>query len=120
MKILLIFLVAVVCLAGFACNKESHKTVFKGKYMAKSCWPVIQILEPLDEKFKEPKWYDVISDSSYNYCVGVGEVPEKYRDGKPFYFTIKSITRDPPSLAYCIPTKYIIGIATYSDTSFTK
>jgi hypothetical protein len=116
-----LFSVCIICLVLFSCEKQdSSSPVFKAKYLGKGCWPVIQILEPLDARFAEQKWYDAVTDSMYSNCVGAGEVPEKYQNGRPFYFTIRTITQDLPYLTYCSPTKYLIGIEIISDTSFAK
>lgn len=113
MKALLIFLVAVVFLIGFACSKESHKIVFKAKYIGKGCWDVIQILEPSDERFSESSW--ITKDSTYTGAVSVGELPEVYKSGQPFYLTIKTIVQDIPHPLHCSTPKYGMEVDSCSN-----
>lgn len=117
MKTLFFLLVSVIAISLFACNKESRDIVFKGKYLANGCWPVIQILDPLDERFKEPEWQYL--DSSYKYCTGTGLLADRYKNGQPFNFTIKSIREGGsiPVTTNCSYPKYIIDIEIISDTS---
>ncbi len=111
MKTLLIFVAAVVFFIGFACNKESHKTVFKAKYIGLGCWDVIQILEPSDERFRETSW--VFNDSTYVGAVSVGRLSDEYKTGMPFYLTIKSVVQDIPHTLHCSTPKYGIEIGSY-------
>lgn len=119
MKTVFFFVAAIVSFTTFGCSKDNQKTVFKAKFIGQGCTPVIQILEPLDKKFKEPAW--VYLDSAYSYCVATGAFPEKYKNGQPFYFTIKAVkeTKDLDKLEYCTYPKYIVDIENFSDTLFT-
>jgi hypothetical protein len=120
MKALLFLLAAIVSFTFFGCNKDSQKTVFKAKYIGQDCAPVIQILEPLDKKFKESDY--LYRSTECNYCVATGTFPEEYKNGQPFYFTIKLIkeTKDFDKLENCAYPKYIIDIENFSDTLFTN
>ena len=109
----------LVCILLSACDKETNNPqtsisniCFKGRYLGKGCWPVIQILEPV---FKDTRWQN--RDSIYKNVAGVGVLPEKYKDGKPFYFKISSIDSNMIYLTYCSPTKYLVVINTYSDSA---
>ena len=119
MKTVLLILAAIVSFISFGCNKDNPKMVFKAKYIGQDCAPVIQILEPLDEKFKESDY--LFRSTECNYCVAVGELPEKYKNEQPFYFTIKQIkeTKYFDKLTNCGYPKYIIDIQNFSDTLFT-
>jgi hypothetical protein len=47
-------------------------------------------------------------------------VPERYKNGEPFYFTVKRIDSNKLYLTWCVPSKYFIEIESFSDTSFDK
>lgn len=124
MKTSILMLASVLTITLFSCCKESRREsqnkVFKGKYIANGCWPVMQIMEPLNEKFKDPAW--LYGDSSYNYCVTSMEVTKKYQTGEPFRFKILEIkeTIDLPSLHYCTSPKYMAVIEILPDTLTTN
>lgn len=112
------FLAIAICFLNFGCSKQEtdlKKTCFKGKYIGEGCWPVIQIIEPLDSKFKDSKW--LYKDSIYEHAVGTGPLPDKYKDGKAFYFTINSIDSNQITTANCSIPKYSIGLNSYSDSA---
>jgi hypothetical protein len=55
-----------------------------------------------------------LNTPSMNILFGAA-IPEKYKDGQPFYFTINRIDSNPVYLAYCTPTKYVAEINSFSD-----
>lgn len=97
----------------FACKKETgtgQQTCYKGRYVGEGCWPVIQILEPLDESVPTAQY------GVYDHSIGIGILPEQFKDGKPFYFTISQVDSNKLYLTYCMPTKYF---AVLSNLSFS-
>ncbi len=115
MKIL--FVISI--LLGFCCscsksNDNLSKVCYKGKYVGEGCWPVIQIIKPLDDKFKNSTWGT--STVIYNNAVGVGLLPDKYKDGTPFYFTISKIDSNIVHTDNCTVPKYSIAINNYTDS----
>ncbi len=112
------FMFLAICFLNFSCSKQENnlaKTCFKGRYVGEGCWSVIQIIEPLDARFNVSKWVD--RDSIYEHSVGVGPLPDKYKNGAPFYFTISSIDSNQITTAYCSIPKYSIGLNFYSDSA---
>ncbi|MBX2923921.1 MAG: hypothetical protein KF746_17110 [Chitinophagaceae bacterium] len=106
----------LICLLFFSCNKSGDKILFKGKFIGVACpnWDVIQVLEPMDKRFKESSW--ILNDSVYTGAVSAGMLTEQYKTGQPFYFTIKSVTQDIPHPQICSLPKYAIVIESCSDT----
>jgi len=103
---------------SFSCSKTQNtiiSTCFKGQFIGEGCWPVIQIIEPIDERFKDSRWGT--STTIYDYSVEVGTLPDKYKDGKPFYFTISKIDSNMVHTANCSTPQYFIVINTYSDSA---
>jgi len=97
----------------FSCRKSQlnlQQTCFKGRYVGEGCWPVIQLLEPVEGSVPTTSY------GIYEHAVGTGLLPEKYKDGKPFYFTVHQIDSNKIYQTYCIPTKYLIDI-TPSDSA---
>ena len=105
MRTLLLLLVAIISFNGFACKKD-HKTIYKAKYLDKSCFPIIQIVEPSDNPFKESVWEK--NDSTYTGAVSVLEVPEKDMDGREFSITISEVREGEPMRDDCTRPKYYI------------
>ena len=104
----------------FGCKKNeinSTATCFKGKYLGQGCWTVIQIVQPVDGRFVKSTWGTV--DTMYKYAVGVKGLPDNYKNGKSFYFTISSIDSNLIHTANCTIPQYAIGISTFSDTQCT-
>lgn len=116
MKLLLLTIVLISFISG--CNKTQENiapTCFKGKYIGNGCWPVIQILEPIDKKLKESRWET--DTMQYDYAVGTGALPDKYKDSNPFYFTISGIDSNIVHTANCSIPKFTISINTFSDSA---
>ncbi len=114
----LLFVTILVIFFCCSCNKtqdDINLTCFKGKFIGEGCWPVIQIIEPIDERFKNSRWGT--STTIYDYSVGVGTLPDKYKDGNPFYFTISKIDSNMVHTANCSAPQYYIVINTYSDSA---
>jgi len=118
-------LLLLVSMFLFACDKENsgneqtneNKTCFKGRYVGEGCWPIIQALEPFDTRFNNSQWQN--RDSVYEHCVGTGSLPEKYKDGRPFYFTVDSLLSDPVHTMHCNTATYFAVIKSYSDNACT-
>lgn len=108
-------LVLFCCSCSKKENNSNPSLCFKGKYVGQGCWPVIQILEPLDGRFKDSSWGT--STIIYNNTVGVGTLHDRYKDGAPFYFTISKVDSNIVHTANCSVPKYYIVIDTYSDNT---
>jgi hypothetical protein len=116
MKSLLIFL--LLSLLFLSCEKSktnAKQTCFKGRYVGTGCWPVIQLLEPLDGSL--PTALYGFHDTLYEHTFGTGEIPEQYKDGRPFYFTVTDIDSNIIYQTYCTPTKYVVVIGSFSDSA---
>lgn len=96
-------------------DEDIASICFEGKFIGNGCWSVIQILSPLDERFKNSKW--IGNTIQYNYAVGIGSLPEKYKNGKSFYFTISKIDSNFIYTTNCNIPKYTIDIKAYSDSA---
>ena len=114
----LLFVTILVIFFCCSCNKtqdDINLTSFKSKFIVERCRPVIQIIEPIDERFKNSRWGT--STTIYDYSVGVGTLPDKYKDSNPFYFTISKIDSNIVHTANCSAPQYYIVINTYSDSA---
>jgi hypothetical protein len=110
MKPVLIFLLLSVFM--FSCKKSrvnTQQTCYKGRYVGEGCWPVIQLLEPLYESVPTAQY------GSYKHVVGTGVLPERYKNGTVFYFTIQQIDSNKIYLTYCAPTKYFVTITPFDS-----
>ena len=90
--------------------KTTKSTCFKGRYIAKGCWTVIQLLEPLDASLPTSPY------GQYENAFGSGDLPDKFKDGQPFYFTVNHVDSNMTVLDYCTPTKYSAAIDNLSAT----
>lgn len=109
-----LWLLLLLPLLNISCQKDQpndKQTCYMGRYVGEGCWPVVQVLKPLDGSIPTGLY------GSYEHSVGTGILPEKYKDGKPFYFTINQIDSNSIYLTYCIPTKYLIAISSFSDSA---
>lgn len=106
-----------VCFGCEKNNTDSSSICFKGKYLGEGCWTVIQIIEPIDARFTKSTWGTV--DTTYKHAVGIRSLPDNYKSGKPFYFTISSIDSNLVHTANCSIPQYTIGINAFSDTQCT-
>ena len=112
MKTLLTFL--LLSLLTLSCEKDQtnqRETCYKGRYIGEGCWPVIQLLEPFDGSIPRSQY------GVYEQAVSTESLPDKYKDGKPFYFTISKVDSNRIYLTYCIPTKYFITISNLSNSA---
>jgi hypothetical protein len=112
MKYLTIVLLITFLIYG--CQKEGrarHTTCYKGRYVGAGCWSVLQLLEPLDGSLPTAPY------GVYENTVGTGSLPERFKDGKPFYFTVSQVDSNKIYLTYCMPTKYFITLSTFSDSA---
>jgi hypothetical protein len=75
-------------------------------------------LEPLFPGFKDSKWGN--RDSIYEYSAGIGSLPDKYKNGNPFYFTVSNIDSNLVHTMNCSIPKYYVAINTYSDSGCTQ
>lgn len=117
MKMLsVLFLLA--CILFLSCGKDqagAEKVCYKGRYVGDGCWSIIQVLEPFNLPVAGTQWQN--KDSTYRNVFGTGEIPEKYKDGKPFYFIIDSIAADPFHTMHCNTAGYVAAINSYSDSN---
>lgn len=121
--ILLTFSVLVVtsCKKDHSLRKKAlEKMTFQGKYLGEGCWSVIQIIKPsinstgLDQSGSD--WYPLSSnhDTVYHDVVGAGLIPETYRNGDTFYFTVSKIDSNLIHVDNCDAPKYYFTIKTIS------
>jgi hypothetical protein len=104
----------LITLFVFACKKETtsrQQTCWKGKYIGEGCWPVIQILDPVDESVHTAQF------GVYDHTIGTGSLPDRFKDGNPFYFTISKVDSNKIYLTYCLPTKYFVVLNNLSDSA---
>ena len=111
MKLLLTLSVLSILL--FSCEKSetnAKPTCFKGRYVGKGCWSVVQLLEePSDMTIPTARY------GEYEHAFGTGDIPEQYKDGRSFYFTVTGIDSNIIYHTDCIPIKYVVGIGSFSD-----
>ena len=69
----------------FRVAEENTEGCFSGRVAAGECWPVIKLLGRLDQSLPTSLF------ASFEHNVCIDSVPEKYKNGEPFYFTVKSI-----------------------------
>ena len=124
-----ILLFLFLAIAATSCKKDPSikNIVFKGKYLGKGCWQVIQVLQPslssvgIDRS--DTKWVGSLSsapsyhDTIYFNAVGAGLVPDTFRNKQPFYFTISAIKSNIIHVMDCSIPKYTFVI---KDISFSK
>ena len=113
MKILLFVLLLLFL---FSCTKAditTKQTCFKGRFIAEGCWTVVQLLEPIDESLPTAQY--ATQDEVYEHTFGTGSLPDKYKNGQPFYFTVNHIDSNIIYETYCLPTKYVASIDSISD-----
>ena len=111
MKSLTAFAILTFILAS--CTKVEDVTTsncLKGRFVTSGCWPVIELLEPMDGRLPTARY------GTIEHSFGIENLPEKYKNGVPFYFTVRRIDSNKKYLTYCVPTKYFIEIESYSDT----
>lgn len=109
-------------------NKPLQDIVFQGKYLGEGCWSVIQVIKPslttIEIDPSATQWIGALSsghDTLYHNTVGAGVIPEMYRNGDTFYFTVSKIDSNLHYLTNCSPTKYVFTIKTISfDESDNK
>ena len=112
MKLLLVF--GILPLLTFSCRKvetNPKQTCYKGRFVAEGCWPVIQVLDPLSKSIPTVQY------GAYEHTIGTGSIPERYKNGQPFYFIISHIDSNKIYLTYCSPTKYLVEISNFSDSA---
>ncbi|MBE7173480.1 MAG: hypothetical protein INR73_23100 [Williamsia sp.] len=117
MRVLFIAMM-ITCIYLSSCAKDqtgASKSCYKGRYIGSGCWPIVQVLESLDADFAKSHWQD--RDSVYKNVFGVGYIPEKYKDGRSFYFTIDSVLQNPVHTMNCNTAGYFAVIKWYSDSS---
>ena len=91
----------VIALFTISCSKDKTKAqddfkniCFQGRYIGKDCSDVVQIISPVGKlNLKNSSW--ARNDSTSNYVefenvIGT-QLPDKYKDGNPFYFHINFI-----------------------------
>jgi len=107
--LLTVLLLAVLVLSCQRSQDTDQQICYYGRYVGQGCWPVIQLLKPVEG-------IPTTQYGNFEHSIGTGLLPEKYMDGKPFYFTINQIDSNKIYPTYCIPTKYILDI-TPSDSA---
>lgn len=116
-----IILLTFLFLSTTSCTKDPSLKgiVFKGKYIGRSCWPVIQVLEPsLSSVGLDPEetiWRQKSTsgnDTLYQDALGAQPIPVAFMTGDPFYFTVNKIESHPDIITNgnCLRTKYIVTI----------
>ncbi len=109
---ILSFLVFIFLLSCEKPETKRNQTCCKGRYIETGCWPVIQLLDhPADVNIPTGRYGD------YEHAFGTGDIPEQYKDGRTFYFTVTSIDSNRIYMTYCLPTRYFIGIGAFSDSA---
>src|SRR4051812_1172129 len=105
MKVLLSIM--LLSLLFVACEKDktsAMQSCYKGRFIGEGCWTVIQLLEPSNGSLPTSTY------GNYDHTFGTANVPEKYKNGQPFYFTVNKVDSNKIYLTYCLPTKYIFEI----------
>ena len=106
-----LFTLLLLSIFNLSCQKDQVKQKegsYKARYVGESCWVVLELLEPLDGSIPTEQY------ENYKYAIGTGPIPQNYKDGTPFYFTVNKIDSNRAYLTYCIPTKYYIEITNLS------
>lgn len=102
---------AIVALFSISCNKEAHENqnCYKGRFVGDGCWAVIEVLETQNDNLPTSQY------GEYEHTFGTMNLPEQYKNGKPFYFRVNVVDSNKIYLTYCIPTKYVAEISELSD-----
>ncbi len=119
-------LLTFLFLVATSCKKDTSVKgiVFKGKYIGKGCWPVIQVIKPslssIGLNAKKAIWpkKNFDDDSLYHNAVGAA-IPDTFTNGKVFYFTVSKVESPPDKItdANCLRTSYFFDI---KNIAFTK
>jgi hypothetical protein len=106
-------LLAIIPAIFLSCEKEKDlkQTCFKARYVATGCNDVIQLLEPIDKRLPTSDYW------GYENAIGTVDLPAAYKNGQPFYFTVKKIEPVKFYLAYCTPTKHCAEIENLSSAA---
>lgn len=114
----------LVALAIASCKKDHvlsnnslQDIVFQGKYLGEGCWSVIQVTAPslknIGLNAKETQWAQPLSsghDTIYQNAVGAGMIPDAYRSGNTFYFTVSKLDSNIIHTMDCIVPRYYLNI----------
>jgi len=106
-------------------NKSIQDIVFQGKYLGEGCASVIQVTEPslkgIGLKPAETRWGMPLEnrDTIYDNAVAAGVIPEAYKDGETFYFTVSRIDTVGFILDYCSTPKFSFVIKSISPNKLT-
>ena len=53
---------------------------------------------------------------TYDNAIGAGNLPDEFKDGKPFYFKVSQVNKHGIITAECSPTGYIVEFERISRT----
>ena len=119
-------LVAICIFCAVSCAKQQDEyiatdpvitTCFKGKFVGDGCWPVIQVLNGKGFMLNS-KWQAMTAGArQFDSTVTVTNLPEKYRDGNMFYFTVSRVDSNIVHVMNCNTPKYVLEIVRFSDSS---
>jgi hypothetical protein len=95
------------------CNKSSEdnavveSTCYSGKFVATGCHgtAIIQIVSPRDKELESSVFKADDQSIEYNYVVST-IIPERFRDGNPFHFTIDTLSAIGVTTQECLWPKY--------------
>jgi len=111
------FLRASLFFLLFSCSKgEKAEICYQGKYVGKGCWDVIQIT-PKETLPEASIWLKPLGGHKYediHNAIGVGNLPDSFKDGQPFYFNVAKVREHGVITTECGPTKYIAEIKNVS------
>ena len=122
-------LVGFFVFCSIACSKQHDEYIatdpvmtqcFKAKYVGDGCWPVIQVQNGKGFMLNS-KWQSMDAGSrQYDSTVTVTSLPEQYKDGHTFYFTISKVDSNIVHVMNCNTPKYVLEISRFSDSSCTS
>ena len=122
-------LAGILIFCSFACSKQQADYLstdlvmtrcFKAKFVGDGCWPVIQVLNGTGFMLNS-KWQAMAAGSKqYDSTVTVTSLPDRFKDGHTFYFTVSKVDSDIVHVMNCNTPKYVLEISKFSDSSCTS